>query len=303
MADPGPITNSYAVHASVPGPAPTIAPTIDSPVDGSKFTGQPITVRGTCPLDTYVTLYRNGAFSGVALCQADGTWQLETGLFPGVNQLQARAFSQTDQPGPVSGIVTVTYEPKQSGGNTPGMAPGKPAVPGQAGNGSTGSGTAELAEPLIFKTNYTYQGHYVGQASAWQLAIEGGMAPYAIAVDWGDGTRGLLSRPGAGSFAMEHIYKKPGAYKGSYVLKFSATDNNGEEAFLQLMTIVNNPPAGVAIAKHAGGENATPSYLTPLLRYVWPGYGVCVLMLFSFWLGERHEFGQLKPRLKKVRHA
>ncbi len=303
---PGPITNDYVVHASVPGPAPTVAATIDSPLDGAKFTELPITISGSCPLNTYVTLYRNGAFSGVALCQIDGTWQLQTGLFPGANQLQARVFSPTDVPGPISAITTVTYvpplPPPATGGSTGGSSSGSSQTNPRKVSGASPAAVA-AGEPLIFKTNFTYEGHYTGQPSTWQLAIEGGTPPYAIAVDWGDGTTGLISRPRAGSFNFQHTYKKPGGYKGSYIVRFAATDSDGSQTFLQLMTIVNNPPGGPGVASQSGNGGGTPAYLVQLLKYIWPSYGIVVLMLASFWLGERREFHYLKPRLKKVRHA
>lgn len=107
----GPSQASYQVHASVPGPAPTQAATIDSPNGGAHFTALPIDVSGTCPTNTYVTLYRNGVFSGVVLYQLDGTYSLQTGLFVGNNKLEALVFSPTDVAGPMSNAVNVVYAP------------------------------------------------------------------------------------------------------------------------------------------------------------------------------------------------
>ncbi len=323
---PGPVTNSYVVHASVPGPAPTIAPTIESPADGARFVDQPIELSGSCPTNSYVTVYRNGAFSGVALCEAGGTWHLQTALFAGVNRLQARVFSSTDVPGPLSGLVTVTYTPPLSptpptstpAGGTSGNSYPNDSGPTSAGTSSppvanhrsttNASGPVVQGEPLIFKTSFVYEGHYVGTASSWQLAIEGGTAPYAISVDWGDGKHSLISRQQAGPFTMEHIYQKTGGYRGSYAPKFTASDAANNQTFLQLLAIVNNPPAGAG-SGHKGiqatliGGSSMSQDVSKLLKYIWPGYGMVVLMLASFWLGERREYRSLKPRLKKARHA
>lgn len=309
---PPPASGGYTVRASVPGPAPTIAATIDSPLDGTTVTAQPITVSGSCPLNTYETLYRNGAFSGVALCNASGQYELQTGLFPGVNQLRVRVFSSTDVPGPMSSTVSVTYKPS--------VPPKPPATGGESTAGSNSSttntsGPEVQGQPLIFKTTFVYEGHYVGTTSTWELDIEGGNAPYAISVDWGDGQHSLVSRPRAGNFTLEHVYHKPGGYHGSYVTKFLASDADGSETLLQLMAIVNNPPDSAKGSSHSlvpgagslgNGSGAThtfDTYILTLLKYIWPGYLVVVLMLVSFWLGERREFQHLKPRLKKVRHA
>ena len=307
-ADPPPITNIYTVNASVPGPAPTVAATIDAPSEGATFSDLPIDVSGTCPLSTYVTLYRNGAFSGTSLCQADGTWQIQSGLFVGANQLQARVFSLTDLPGPLSNVVNVTFTPPtpppgtSGGGTTTGGASGSV---GTTQGGATGSGVTP-ATPLIFKTDFRYRGHYTGQPTNWRLDLEGGVAPYAISVDWGDGTHDLVSRPRAGIFSIDHTYKKAGAYRGSYVVKFSASDSEGNQTFLQLLTIVNDPPA--ATGTTTGKQPPTflgnaPDYLSNVMQYIWPGYAIVLLMLLSFWLGERREYRLLKPRLKKAHHA
>jgi len=40
-----------------------------------------------------------------------------------------------------------------------------------------------------------------------------------------------------------------------------------------------------------------------MVSYVWSGYGVVILMLFSFWLGERRELGYVRIHIKRHRHA
>ena len=62
----GPESGHYVVRTSVKGTAPTTKPTIIKPNNGSHFTETPITVSGSCQVETYVVLYRNGVFSGVA---------------------------------------------------------------------------------------------------------------------------------------------------------------------------------------------------------------------------------------------
>lgn len=296
-ADPpqyGPAGGSYDVHLSVPGPPPTQPATIDSPVNGAVFTDIPITVSGSCPVNTYETLYRNGAFSGVALCSAVGDYSIQTALFPGVNQLQVRDFSPTDVGGPMSNIVTVTYNPP-----TP-----PPATTSTSSGGKPAGSPGNIAEPLIFKTTFSYLGYYTGTTTHWDLDLEGGNPPYAISADWGDGQRSLISRPRAGTFTLDHQYKKAGGYKGSYVVNFSAIDQDSNQTFLQTMSIINNPPAGLGTTHKPTPTigNGTTTYLRTLLRYVWPGYAIVLLMLISFWLGERREFSYLKHH-KRLRRA
>jgi hypothetical protein len=305
-----PIDHSYAVSASVPGPAPTQVPTIRTPADSQKFKTQPITVSGDCEINTYEVLYRNGVMSGVALCGQDGLYTMQTALFLGSNELQVRAFSLTDVPGPLSDPVTVLYDPTYTSGEVNATTPSRaaPASPQRTVSPSrqtTAPPVTVAGDPLLFKTNYHYRGVYTGQTSKWQISLSGGNAPYAVSIDWGDGTRDLVSRPGPDVLRLEHIYKKTGGYKGSYIVTLTASDASGVQTSLQLLAIVNDPPtasAAITTPSDAGGI-ATPEYLQGILQYAWPTYGIAMLMLLSFWLGERREYGLLKPRLKKTRHA
>lgn len=307
---PGPIQSDYDVHVRVPGPPPTEPATIDSPLDGDVFTDLPITVKGTCPLNTYVSLMRNNVFSGAGICDADGKYSITTGLFKGVNQLIAQVYSPTDVPGPPSNTVMVTYNPPLP---PPVVTPGQPVPTGDSSSKKP-SGSRPKASPvdngpgtpLILKTDFKYQGVFVGAPTDWQLDVEGGTGPYAISVAWGDGTTSVISRSHAGAFALQHKYKKAGKYKGSYTAVFTVSDADGTQSYLQLITIVNNPPAGAGATNPSGGQgivlNGSPAYLEKLVGYIWPGYGMVILMLTSFWLGERRELRHLQPYLSKNRH-
>jgi hypothetical protein len=292
----------YTVKGTVLGVAPTQPATITTPTEGAVFTEVPITVQGTCPVDTYVVLYRNTTFSGVTNCAANGTFTMQTDLFKGTNQLQTRVFNHADVPGPYSGIVTVTYNPpvvvtpavSVTGGGTGTVA--KPALPSQAKD----------TAPLVLKTDYEYKGYYTGDLGTWQIAIDGGEAPYAISVDWGDGKRELISRTKAGAFNLEHVYNEPGIYQGSYNVLISASDSRGAKTTMQLLAVINDPPAGAGTAKRIGTSGVgftIPEYLRGLLQYVWPTYGLVVLMFVCFWLGERREYEHLKPFMRRHHHA
>jgi hypothetical protein len=235
-------------------------------------------------------------------------------------------------PGPLSAMIIVTYTSPTpptppSSDTTGGSSTVSGGTAGNSPSTTNTSGPVVKGEPLIFKTTFDHEGHYVGAASDWQLDLEGGSAPYAISVDWGDGQHSLISRPQAGTFDVEHVYQKPGGYRGSYVTKFSASDANGSQTFLQLLAIVNNPPSkaaasgsksgtsssgfsiqnlipglGTSTSGKGGVTGATRTYVLALFKYIWPSYLFAVLLLVSFWLGERREYQYLKPRLKKRHH-
>src|SRR4051812_9527377 len=121
------------VRAEVHAPPPTGPATITSPADGSHFSSVPIQVTGTCPSDgsgAYVKLYRDNVFSGSTLCQGDNTFHLTSDLFPGKNNLIARIFNITDDPGPDSVAITVYYDVPQQPAQNPANPPaGKSLAP------------------------------------------------------------------------------------------------------------------------------------------------------------------------------
>lgn len=314
----------YTVHASVPGPAPTQAATIDTPANGMNFTTTPVTVSGTCPLNTYVQLFRNNFASGIALCSATGDWKMSTDFFQGQDALMVKDYSFTDVSGPDSGIVSVTYTPPPVTGNSSNnnqkSSSSNVALPAQtipsqssaktpAGNSSASPTGLSANGPFVLQSIFKYQGTYTDQSQSWQVSVSGGTSPYALDVLWGDGSRQLISRASAGPFTISHTYHQAGGYDGSYVVQISATDNAGTPTYLQFIALVNDKPIGVGSASgnrligSTGSSSSSNSNLGHDLKYIWPSYGVVVLMLSSFWLGERQEFRYLRTRHKRHRHA
>ena len=93
------------VHAQLPS-APAV---ITSYYDQQHVSTPDGTVSGTCPADSYVKLYRNDAFVGVADCSA-GSFSMPIIFNVGANKLQARVYNITDDEGLQSSPVTVYYD-------------------------------------------------------------------------------------------------------------------------------------------------------------------------------------------------
>ena len=301
-------SDTYTVHASVPGPAPTTAATITTPRNNEVFSATPISVSGSCPLATYVVVYRNNVMGGVALCDATGNYHVTSDLFVGLNELKAIDYSFTDAAGPESNKVNVKYLPPSSASTsaTPAGGSGQTAA-SQASSVSPANASTPPSNPLVMHSNFSFQGFYVGEEVVWDIVIEGGAAPYAVSVDWGDGSHTLVSRQASGSYNFKHKYSHKGGYHGSYAPIFTATDSSDGHATLQLLSIISNRPTPAVANDKYGGT--TLSGLASLgggtvgrfIKYIWPSYGVVVLMLISFWLGERREYQYLSPRLRKSR--
>ena len=119
------------------------------------------------------------------------------------------------------------------------------------------------------------------------------MAPYAVSIDWGDGTTDLVTRLAPGPFSVKHTYKQVGGYMGSYPLIIRAADAVGHTAFLQLTTIVGRDTGNQGAAAAAAAN-------TNKLMIIWPIWIVLLLMILSFWLGEKREKKIMERRLEAL---
>ncbi len=109
--------DDYSVQATVSAPPLAAGALISIPSNNQIFSNHPIDVSGSCPNDSYIKLSRNGMFSGVAICN-NGSFKITTDLFAGQNDLQAQDYTITDEPGPSTAVVRVTYQPPASAGTT-----------------------------------------------------------------------------------------------------------------------------------------------------------------------------------------
>jgi hypothetical protein len=269
------------VNAIVKDKPITAPPAVDPTINGRHYNAVPIEVSGTCPEHaSYVKVFRNDLFSGSAICQ-DGKFDPPIDLFVGKNVITAHAFNLTDDEGPVSDPIIVYYDPP--------VQPSSPSL-------QTNPAAPVKTSPLTVKTAFVYKGYYVGQQVVWPLEISGGVPPYALNVDWGDGQNSIISRPQAGQFNITHTYQKPGGNQGNYVIKIQASDPAGDYTYLQFFVIVNQPTS----QKITGSTNIYskgPPSLGGLHQWVWavwPLYLALVLMAASYKLGEREEFLSLK---------
>lgn len=270
-----------AIVKDKPIAAPAV---ITTPADNTHFTAVPIEISGTCPDHAaYVEIFRNGIMDSSAMC-INGKFDPQVDLFAGKNIIEAHSFNLTDDEGPVSGPVTVYYDP-----------PPPPSPPSlQTSSPSPSKSTA----PLLLNTAFVYKGYYVGQEVSWPLEISGGTEPYALNVDWGDGKDSIISRPQAGRFNITHTYESPGTNHGSYTIKVQASDAEGNYAYMQFFVIISQKTTQ-SIGSSGNIYSKGPPSLGGLHDWVWaawPLYLSLVLMTVSFKLGEREEFIMLRKR-------
>jgi len=169
------------LSAKISGPIPTVAAVITSPTDGTKTSNSNLAVKGTCQdmsPPTIIIIYIDDNNAGSTVCQAGGTFYINVTLAAGTHTLIAKTSNSTDDLGPDSSPIHVTYKPK--------------APPSSSSNANTGSTTGSSGNctpkdvvRINSTTNYLEYGRLL--AANWEFSISGGCAPYRVTIDWGDG--------------------------------------------------------------------------------------------------------------------
>jgi hypothetical protein len=219
---------------------------------------------GNCEPGRVVRIVNQSFFAGSTICNAAGRFLVVVGLFPGSNTLVATNADYAGQEGPAATPVTVFYD----------VAPISSALPASV-----------IVPQLQIASSKPLIAGYVGEPFDLNLTISGGEAPYAISVDWGDGTSDVVSRSTPGSFQVSHTYKRAGdGANDSYPIIVAATDVHGRQIFAQFTAIVHSKNQAVAASLKSGGGQ---------LAIAWPILGVAWLMVIVFWLGERMSEAEL----------
>lgn len=259
-----PQSGSIGLEGTISTDPPKTAATITTPGNGAVVSTMPITIAGLCPSGTLVKIFSNNVFVGSTTCKS-GSYTLQATLFAGANALIARVFDALDQAGPDSNTVNVTYNDAQF---------------------------AQFGTVVSLTSLYARRGVNPGTSLSWPLILSGGVGPYAVSVDWGDGSAPQLkSLNFAGDFSIDHVYSAAGIYK----VTVRVTDKNGTTAFLQLVAVANGASQGGA----ASGKN-TSSVITKVIVLWWPILLVLPLLLTSFWLGRRHQLYVLRRELESA---
>lgn len=266
---------SIGLEGTISTAPPSQGATIVTPVNGTSFSTLPITVDGLCPSGLLVKLFSNNVFVGSEQCN-NGSYSIQIDLFEGQNQLVANVYDALDQAGPASNTVTVSFNNAQ---------------------------VVQLETQLVLTSDYAKRGADPGAVLDWPIIMSGGTGPFAISVDWGDGSPAeLLSESFDGTFTIDHIYKSAGVYN----VTVKATDSDGNEAFLQLVGVADGAiQSGTTTSgsgkSSSGGTSGGTSGSAQTQILWWPAIAMVPLIGITFWIGRRHELFSLRRQLEKNR--
>lgn len=157
----------------------------------------------------------------------------------------------------------------------------------------------EYVKPFVVTSDYNYQAYRHGQSMEWRLGLSGGTAPYELHIDWGDGSTSRIVRQDDSEFVISHIYDSPDLSDKDYVVLVTAVDARGASTILQLSASVTG--AALAVSEK---NNIFASLFASVQRWlwvVWPAYIAVVLMVLSFWIGEREAYQNFMARRRAAR--
>lgn len=301
-------SGQVSIDAVVPGPAPVVGATIVSPANGGNVTEKTtIDVSGTCAPGTFVVIQNNQQLAGSTVCTDAGIFLIQLQLRPGANALSALNYDNLNQTGPVTPTINLSLSVPKFDSNQLQMAnasagvklPANPSiVAGLSPKTSTPSPSCIIPEANNLPSGSALQVAVVcvprftqlHQQSELGVTAWGGTGPYALSVDWGDGSENTLkSLEDPGTNVVKFSYTKPGIHEISVKL----TDKVGAVASVQ--TAVQTPSAvtQTPLAAMTGSIFNTSWFETPV-----PLYLMAVAITLGFWGGDIFDrnYGASKPR-------
>lgn len=290
------------VGITVPTDPPSQGAMITSPKKNAVFKTAIIDVEGTCSITSEVVIYSNNVLVGTTLCTTASTFQLKIQLFGGVNKLTALNYDGMNQAGPITPSVTVRYvAPPNTGSSVPvlpivvpGVTPTPPAACAQkpaadachltyatmCDNYNSGKSMPVSTEVRVAIVCMVRHANIDGETTIGVL-VWGGGPPYALTVNWGDGSSDLVkSVEKPGYFTVSKRY----ASKGQYVIELNVSDKNSKQSYMQAMIDVAGPDKPNDFMEYIGKSINTSWFDSPV-----PTYFLAVAVVIGFWAGDYFE--------------
>ncbi len=299
--------DSYNVTATVQAPSLAIGAYIKYPLNGNQVHTSPLNISGTCPNKSYIELIRNGYPSGYANCSSQETFQILSDLSIGTNDLQVRSYNITNQRGPSTPSIRIAYSVISSSNSNSTIEVNNSPITSIGSISPIGT-TKAPTTPLILGSTYHYRSFLSGNQFHWGIDLKGGNPPYVVTITWGDGQTSSLLIQNDPLFDITHDYQKP----GNYSVIVSAVDSSGEKSTFQIPAVISKAIALIhatnnkTLVKAESLPNRINNDLNNWVWITWPTYGILILMMISFWLGEKEEykivFNKHRNYSKRIHH-
>jgi hypothetical protein len=259
-------SGGVGLGGKISSPPPTQGATITTPGNGAVFNDLPITVAGFCPKGLLVKVFKNNVFSGSVMCE-NSSYNIKIDLFSKQNDLVARVYDELDQAGPDSNIVTVTF--------------------------NDDAARPDIVSRISITTNYARRGANPKELLTWPIVLSGGAPPYALSVDWGDGSSNdLYTVTSPGEFTIKHTFEQSGVFRAL----IKGTDRYNTTAYLQVVAIANGKIDPSSVAGASQDKNSVNTGKTVIL---WQPAAIAIpLIISTFWLGKKYQLARIKKRMQ-----
>lgn len=279
---------NITVGLTVSDDPPSRGAVITTPTSGSEFTTPIIDVVGTCSPTTAVVVYSNNVLAGSVLCTPSGAFKLKIQLFGGVNKITALNYDSLNQSGPVTPSVMVNYKAPVSSSS------GLPVQPimiySKSCDNYANGQIAPTADTVRVAIVCWQRSVNANNDTTIGVMVWGGHAPYALTIDWGDGSPSVLKsieQPGYSTFTKK--YKS----KGRYIVTLRASDGKESQAYMQTMLDVADTTNSNDFIGYVGNSINTSWFDSPV-----PTYFLAVALVIGFWGGDYFERLILSTRQK-----
>ena len=148
---------------------------------------------------------------------------------------------------------------------------------------------------LAVTGDYKYRLWRAGQLASFDVNLAGGSGPFRVSVDWGDGKTSETIESST-SFTVSHTYSGTGQYR--VIVK--VLDNKNLSSTLQLTASVKGTALPIAPAATQSTLSRLFDSLQTWLWLAWPVYIAIVLMVISFWIGERQAYQRVLIRVRST---
>lgn len=308
---------SVTIGTIVLGEAPKLGALITLPKAGEEFIDKTeISVSGICEKKTFVVVKDNNSVVGSTNCTEAGTFSLGIQLKFGDNVLSALNYDNLNQVGPETKSVKVAVLSSNKTSETIYVAPELPDNPSNVsgvnvadcnnynvGQLPTGN-EPHVAVVYAPRTTLPNISQIIG-VLAW-----GGEPPYAISVNWNNGTEPtLISMASAGYKVITFNYAVPKTYKINFKLK----DHADKEAIVETaVQVYDNNVSGTTSDGSSSNDSAAKvgnnmmGAVADVISSGWletpvPFYLMAVAITLGFWLGDifdRHYGSRITTKKK-----
>jgi hypothetical protein len=283
------------VTLTVPGTPPSTGAVITSPQTKSKVKKPLLQVTGTCPSGNIAAVYNNGQFAGSTICLTDNSFQATVQLRVGINTLQAQNYDDLNQSGPATSQIEVVFEPDNPALPIPAVVntadditldPSIPdtLAPQPSENPCHAPVDPEATTELSLTVSCVTRNIFVGEKISLPISVLGGIGPYALSVDWGEGDSAQLyslSKPG--HHQLSHAYSVPRIKNISLLV----ADSSGQTYQLGTVISINDDGSDeITAAGVSPFQNALNNLTGIWLEVSVPLYWAVVTLFLGFWVGD-----------------